>query len=803
MDIDDYNRSEIKTLNLKFGTKAATLAQLRLQLKAAAVCQCVIFSVEQWRSNQDLIVKDIQQSLGAVLTIVRSSALNEDGQGASMAGAFDSVTNVDSASSEAIISAVEHVINSYGSDGQDGNEVLVQPMISDVSMSGVIFSHDLSTGAPYYVINYDDQSGLTDTVTSGSTDTSRTLLVYRNQVGQLQSGRFQALIRAVQEIEALTSASGLDIEFAVTQDEEIYIFQARPMAVSNNWNRDISRHVATSLAEIHRFLESRFRPIHGVLGNTSIFGEMPDWNPAEMIGVVPRPLAHSLYEYLITDSTWAAARAELGYADLTGRPLMVSLGGRVFIDVRESFNSFLPFGLSSEIGEKLVCTWLNKLKNSPELHDKVEFDVATTAMSLSFDEETASLTGALTPDELESFRKALLKLTDDIIQGRVADGQVQGRRIAGLDERRRLHSKVGEEAPLDAVRELLKDCIGNGTLPFAIMARRGFIAESMLRSIEKRRLLTSARVAEFKNSVPTVLTDFLDAMRSCQNDISLWKSFMETYGHLRPGTYDILASRYDQHQELVEVGLQEPASERAPRLEFNLSADEHKRLDDALIAMGFSFDAKVLFDFMREAIAGREYAKLIFTRNISDALELIASWGERVGLSREELSYLTIEEILRTLVRTPHAPIEVHFRGLAKAAREAYQVSQALRLPYLISDPSDIYVVPMLKSRPNFVTSQRIQAPLHYLSDHAFESTRCAGKIVMIERADPGYDWIFLTKIAGLITKYGGANSHMAIRCAELDIPAAIGCGEQIFEQAKQSASLLLDCAAGLIVPIH
>lgn len=73
----------------------------------------------------------------------------------------------------------------------------------------------------------------------------------------------------------------------------------------------------------------------------------------------------------------------------------------------------------------------------------------------------------------------------------------------------------------------------------------------------------------------------------------------------------------------------------------------------------------------------------------------------------------------------------------------------------------------------------------------------------MIERADPGYDWIFLTKIAGLITKYGGANSHMAIRCAELDIPAAIGCGEQIFEQAKQSASLLLDCAAGLIVPIH
>lgn len=803
MSIDEYNHPALKIPNLKFGTKAATLAQLRQQLKLSSVCQCVIFSVRQWRSKQDLVIKDIQLSLGKVHTIVRSSALNEDGHVASMAGAFVSVPNVDSASTEAIISAVERVIVSYGPEGGDRNEVLIQPMISEVSMSGVIFSHDLTTGAPYYVINYDDQSGLTDTVTSGSTDTSRTLLVYRDQVGQLQSGRFRALIRAVQEIEALTSAYGLDIEFAVTGDEEIYIFQVRPMAVSNNWNRDISRHVSTSLGEIHRFLESRFRPIHGVLGNTSLFGEMPDWNPAEMIGAVPRPLAYSLYSYLITNSAWAAARAEMGYANLIGRPLMVSLGGRVFIDVRESFNSFLPASLPNQIGEKLVCAWLSKLKRSPELHDKVEFEVATTAMSLSFEEETAPLSDVLSPAEHDCFRIALLKLTDDIIQGRVANGDVQRTRIGGLNDRRRQILAFGEKAPLDVVRELLQDCISNGTIPFAIMARRGFIAESMLRSIEKRSLLTSARIAEFKNSVPTVLTDFLDAMRSCQNDISLWKSFIETYGHLRPGTYDILATRYDQHQELVEVGLQETASESTPRPEFTLLAEEHSKLDDALVAAGFSFGAEVLFDFMRDAIAQREYAKLVFTRNISDALELIANWGERSGLSREELSYLTIEEILSILVRTPHDSIETYFRNLAKIAKESYLISQALRLPYLITDSSDIYVVPMLKSRPNFVTSQRIQAPLHYLSDHVFESERCAGKIVMIERADPGYDWIFLAKIAGLITKYGGANSHMAIRCAELEIPAAIGCGEQIFEQAKQSTSLLLDCAAGLIIPVH
>ena len=48
-------------------------------------------------------------------------------------------------------------------------------------------------------------------------------------------------------------------------------------------------------------------------------------------------------------------------------------------------------------------------------------------------------------------------------------------------------------------------------------------------------------------------------------------------------------------------------------------------------------------------------------------------------------------------------------------------------------------------------------------------------KVVFINSADPGYDWIFTKKILALVTKYGGANSHMAIRANELGIPAVIG----------------------------
>ena len=66
---------------------------------------------------------------------------------------------------------------------------------------------------------------------------------------------------------------------------------------------------------------------------------------------------------------------------------------------------------------------------------------------------------------------------------------------------------------------------------------------------------------------------------------------------------------------------------------------------------------------------------------------------------------------------------------------------------------------------------------------------------MIIESADPGYDWIFSHGIAGLVTKYGGANSHMAIRSAEFGIPAAIGLGEVDYQQFRVARLLELDCA--------
>ena len=69
------------------------------------------------------------------------------------------------------------------------------------------------------------------------------------------------------------------------------------------------------------------------------------------------------------------------------------------------------------------------------------------------------------------------------------------------------------------------------------------------------------------------------------------------------------------------------------------------------------------------------------------------------------------------------------------------------------------------------------------------------GAIVLIPSADPGYDWIFSRGIKGFVTAYGGVNSHMAIRAAELRIPAVIGAGEALFGQWSAAKTLNIDCA--------
>src|SRR3989344_894213 len=105
-----------------------------------------------------------------------------------------------------------------------------------------------------------------------------------------------------------------------------------------------------------------------------------------MIGVRPRPLALSLYRELITDSVWAYQRDNYGYRNLRSFPLMVDFHGLPYIDVRVSFNSFVPNNLEPGLAERLVRYYINQLKANPSLHDKVEFEILFSCYTLDIKE---------------------------------------------------------------------------------------------------------------------------------------------------------------------------------------------------------------------------------------------------------------------------------------------------------------------------------------------------------------------------------------------------------------------------------
>ena len=93
-------------------------------------------------------------------------------------------------------------------------------------------------------------------------------------------------------------------------------------------------------------------------------------------------------------------------------------------------------------------------------------------------------------------------------------------------------------------------------------------------------------------------------------------------------------------------------------------------------------------------------------------------------------------------------------------------------------------------TQPNFITDQVVVAEIS-LAD---EPSDISGKIVCIQSADPGFDWIFSYDIAGFVTAWGGVNSHMAIRASEMNVPAIIGAGETVYKDISNAQTVRLDC---------
>jgi phosphoenolpyruvate-protein kinase (PTS system EI component) len=136
-------------------------------------------------------------------------------------------------------------------------------------------------------------------------------------------------------------------------------------------------------------------------------------------------------------------------------------------------------------------------------------------------------------------------------------------------------------------------------------------------------------------------------------------------------------------------------------------------------------------------------------------------------------------------------------KSTIKMRMDKYQLTKLIELPSIIESPVQFYSFERHSSLPNFIGENKVLAEVIQIKDA--DPTELSGKVVMIPQADPGYDWLFGHNIAGLITQYGGANSHMAIRSAEIGLPAAIGVGEKSYDSLSSAKSVELDCLGQIL----
>ena len=114
---------------------------------------------------------------------------------------------------------------------------------------------------------------------------------------------------------------------------------------------------------------------------------------------------------------------------------------------------------------------------------------------------------------------------------------------------------------------------------------------------------------------------------------------------------------------------------------------------------------------------------------------------------------------------------QLNLNAIQDFLRKMQASAVQIKLPSLIVRPEDVYQYYLLGEEPNYITQKYIRAETVDLTER---ETDVEGKIVFIQAADPGYDYLFSRNIGGLVTQFGGANSHMAIRCAELGIRTAL-----------------------------
>lgn len=786
-NIQNYFVNSLKT-NYEFNSKnnllsdkGTTLLNFKKLLKKSIIPDLQIVNIQEFIKNRNKVADEITHFFKKGKIVVRSSFSTEDNFESSSAGKYLSVLNISVKDKDLIKKSISNVIKS--SDKKiilNKEHIIVQRQTTDSAISGVIFTKDINTNSHYYLINYTMGSNTT-LVTSGQ---NSKLIKIRKSIDIKKINKpWKQLIIAVKEIEKKLTSSPLDIEFSINSKNQVKIFQIRPIVFNlNNYQITIDKFNKLINKNINKYNDLK------KLQRLTLFSDMAFWNPSELIGEYPRELSKSLFEYLITDINWSKSLQRIGYSKVNEN-LGYRFGNKFYINLENSFKGLLLNNIEEKIKKSLVESYKKKLIKNNSLHDKIEFEIVNSCWNFS-------LYNDLESNLKKNFHKAIidktykkikfhsLKIINNISNEKSNFLKIEKAFIKNYEIKiKKFYKEKSFISKIKILDQLLSGTKSEISKVFCVSARYGFISLSIIKSAMSEKIISPDEYNILTSNIETIASQF-------QRDVHLFKSnkiskkiFLKKYSHMRPNMFDIESRNFDIDLLSKNFVLNKKYTHKNSILKIKI----FKKM-----FLNENIDPIKFQKFYEISIQLREKYKFVLSKYINKLLLMIENILEEKFTNKEianiDLNYL-VHFKNNNLNYNDFIKL---IKNQINLANQKYNENENIHLPSVIKNNNDFNIIKSSDTKPNFITNKKVLKKFKYLKQ--YKNVNLDDKIILIDSADPGFDWIFTFKIKGLITKFGGAASHMAIRCAEFQIPAAIGCGEIIFNELLKQKRILLDC---------
>ena len=699
-------------------------------------------------NNIENIVDSFSQKI-----MIRSNSSSEDKDYSSSAGKYLSIGPIEKTDLETIKKSWEMVINSY--EEQDNQSVIFQNYIENAKSVSVLTSYKVGSDSAYRTFStyYGSE---TDAITSGKYSEINNFFMHRSfDILPKKYEKYNVYLKIITQLEDLFKNKQLDIEMVLDKNNSPQLLQVRPL-MGKKLNKesifdekDVIDRNLKNYKKLNKTTADRF-------GTNQIYSNMSDMNPAEMIGKKPDNIAFGLYKFMFTDTTWNIQRGEFGYRKYSGGKLMELFNNVAYINVNHSLNSFLTRNLQKESCEEIINYQLNKLKENPHLHDSIEFDISRSSYVFDTVEEfSKEYKNIISPSEIIKWHNDLIQIDTQNKSTLEKNKKIILRTFSKLDK----NFEYSKKENIKLIRDTM-------ALPFTHHSRLGFVYFAQLNSLLEKEVISEDQKKLLLLSVNSVSTK----MKADAYEVKIGKKtlegFLDVYGHIRAGNYNLLSSNLKNDLNFTESLIN---NSQQPLEDNILPKDIYTNIEEYFTINEIPLEASAWIDMFQEGISTRENSKFYYTKGIDGILNEV---GEKNTSDRELFDLLDIE-----------------FNEENTSDKRLKNVL----MPDLITSNEDFYFYEEMSKNGNYIGQGTVIGDVLLIENEANRPNNLENKIVVIPAADPGWDWIFNYKIKSLVTKYGGPNSHMAIRCAEHNIPAILGIGENNFTVISNSKSLKID----------